>query len=398
MQLPEYRKLFDVHIDSNFCAGDDFRTTAGGRVVAGGSDGTITGRGGGLAGVNRFGGCLLLDDMHKANSVSSDVQRNNVIDTYYSTIQSRGNQGWDTPQVMIGQRVHEADICDVFLTDPTWDRVIIRAIDDAGNALDPAKHTVDQLKDMEVKRPYEYYSQYQQNPQPSGGGIFKPEWFPILEHEPDIISTFITADTAETANTARDATVFSFWGLYKIIQSYSELNIYALHWLDCTEFWCEPKDLQSEFLAFYASCMRHRVKPQFAAIEKKSTGTTLVSTLNEIQGMRIIPVEHNSNSGSKITRFLNVQPFVASKLVSLPFGARHTKMCLDHVSKITAEDSARRDDITDTLQIAIQIALIDKTIINLSGVCNQKEQNNTAKMLMSKYNKMRQLRQQAFSK
>jgi hypothetical protein len=61
---------------------------------------------------------------------------------------------------------------------------------------------------------------------------------------------------------------------------------------------------------------------------------------------------------------MNIQPYVAKKLISLPTIGRHTKMFVDHMSKITMNNSHRHDDIADTMYDAIKIALIDKTLQN----------------------------------
>ena len=38
----------------------------------------------------------------------------------------------------------------------------------------------------------------------------------MMEEEPNVLYSFITADTAETSKSYNDATVFSFWGIYEI--------------------------------------------------------------------------------------------------------------------------------------------------------------------------------------
>ena len=89
-----------------------------------------------------------------------------------------------------------------------------------------------------------------------------------------------------------------------------ETGAYGLHWLDCLEERVEPKDLEALFLDFYSCCMRHSVKPKIAAIEKKSTGTTLASLFKSMQGLRIMEIERNANSGNKVMRFMRAQPYV----------------------------------------------------------------------------------------
>ena len=363
----EYQEVFNVRLKDDTQAKDNFETSKNGSVYAVGARGGITGRGAGIKECNRFGGAIIIDDIHKPDEASSDTIREGVIDWYYNSLQSRTNSP-STPIIIIGQRVHEEDLSSELQKDPEWERVILPAIDECGNALDNESHTIQTLRKMQEKMPYHFASQYQQNPQPAGGGIFKPEWFKLFEFEPQIISTFITCDTAETVKTYNDATVFSFWGLYSIKHGEIETDLYGLHWIECREVRVEPKDLYNEFMAFYFDCMRHTVKPKLAIVEKKSTGVTLSSSLKSLQGLTIRDIERTKASGSKTTRFLEMQPFIASQLISLPLNAHHTKPVLEHMRKITANDTHAHDDICDTCYDAIKFALIDKSLLSVSGV------------------------------
>ena len=108
--------------------------------------------------------------------------------------------------------------------------------------------------------------------------------------------------------------------------------------------------------------MLHKTKPRVAAIEKKSTGVTLLSILEDIRGLQLREVKRTKASGSKTDRFLEMQPIIASKLVSLPAYKKHTEPCIAQAIKITANDTHRWDDRIDTLYDACKIALIDKTL------------------------------------
>ena len=364
MMLREYRELFHVELRADSKAKDFFQTTQGGAVGAFGSAGAITGRDAGLPGLDRFSGALILDDPHKPDEVFSDTMREKVIQNYRDTIQQRA-RGINVPFIMIGQRLHEADLAAYLLSGEdghTWERVILKSIDDSGNALYPEAFPLSMLKIRQERDIYVFASQHQQNPQPAGGAVFKREWFPILEFEPKLIATFITGDTAETDKNYNDATVFSFWGIYEIVIEGRKTGDYGLHWIDCIEVWVEPKDLQDTFMDFWRQCMRHPVIPRVFAGEKKSTGVTLLSCLKDIQGMQVRDIPRNANSGNKTQRFLSCQPLAAAKLISFTKDAKHIKLCLEHMEKITANESHRRDDIADTFADACQIALIDKTI------------------------------------
>lgn len=394
MQLREYQELFGVRLKDDTSAKDNFETTKNGSVFAAGAGGSITGRGAGIKNVNRFGGARIIDDIHKPNEAYSEVIRDGIKDWYYDTLVSRANSP-DTPTIFIGQRVHEDDLAAHLLKEGGWKLVELKSLDDSGNALYPEMHKVQDLKEMETISPYFFAAQHQQNPQPAGGGIFKPDWFVKYDNEPQIIATFITCDSAETEKSYNDATVFSFWGIYKTRIKDVETDRYALHWLDCWELRIEPKDLENEFLNFYSQCMMHRIKPSLVAIEKKSTGITLISTLKGYQGLRIIEIERNRTSGSKIDRFIEAQPYVAQRLISLPSYGSHTDKCIKHCKGITANNSHRFDDIADTMYDAIKIALIDKTVVNIQT--NDNKDSEIARNVMGAFSRLDQLRKKAYT-
>lgn len=366
LQMKEYQDTFGVSLRDDISAKDNFETQQGGSVYAAGSGGSITGRGAGIKNCNRFGGCIVIDDIHKPDEATSDVIRSSINDWYYNTLQSRVNSP-ETPIIFIGQRVHEDDLAANLLLTNEWEKVIIPAIDAANNALHPQMHTLQELRKMQEQSPYNFASQYQQDPQPAGGGLFKKEWFVLHDVEPAIFDTFITVDTAETDKDYNDATVFSFWGLYEIKHGDLDTGFYGLHWLDCWEVRIEPKDLLNYFMDFYRMCLQYKIPPNIAAIEKKSTGVTLQSTLQGMQGIQIFPIERTKSSGSKIQRFLEIQPYIASRRVSLPTLGKHTENVLEHMRKITANNTHRFDDIADTCCDAVKEGLIRQSITNMSS-------------------------------
>lgn len=369
ISLRHYKFLFDVSIRYDSKAKEHFQTTSGGAVMAAGSSGSITGFDAGSPGLDRFSGAVLLDDLHKVDEAHSQTIREGVIENYRETIQQRA-RGIKVPFIFIGQRVHEADVADYLLRGQDgyhWDSVILPSIDSAGNALYPEAFPLASLLIKQERDPYVFASQFQQDPIPAGGGLFKSEWFIELELEPEILCTFITADTAETAKSWNDATVFAFWGLYEITNFGKKTGELGLHWLDCMEIRVEPKDLKDAFIGFYTDCMRHKMPPKLAAIEKKSTGVTLVSVLQEFRGLSIREIERTRASGSKTQRFLEIQPYVASKLISFTEGAKHKDMCISHMCKLTANESHRHDDIGDVAADAVRMAFIDKSVYSLNN-------------------------------
>ena len=346
MSTPVYQHTFGVKLRSDSLAKDHFTTQDGGICRGFSSGGPVTGADAGymLSGDNKseFTGSLILDDMSKPDACNSDTMRQGILDNYKETILQRP-RGPHVPMICIAQRLHEDDICAHMLSgndERVWTPIVLPSIDGAGNALCPDVTPLEQLLEKQAKNPYTYAAQYAQNPSPAGGAVFKAHWLPILEEEPEFLQTLITVDTSETSKSYNDATVFSFWGLYKL----DGIEEYALHWIDCWEERLEPKDLEQAFRSFWGDCMLHKCKPRTCAIEKKSTGVTLLSILESIRGLNLREVKRTKASGSKTDRFLELQPILASKLVSLPAYKKHTQPCIDQLIKITANDTHRWDD------------------------------------------------------
>jgi predicted phage terminase large subunit-like protein len=182
-----YRQVFPrVRLRDDSKSRGDWRTTAGGVIYAQGSGGTITGFGAGKM-RDGFGGAIIIDDPHKAMEAQSDTMRKAVIEWFSTTLETRKNDPARTPIILIMQRLHEADLAGFLLAGGNgekWEHVIFPAISDAGEALWPAKHSLEQLRVMERASPYVFSGQYQQRPAPLAGGEFKPDTMPTIEAIP----------------------------------------------------------------------------------------------------------------------------------------------------------------------------------------------------------------------
>lgn len=203
IQEPEYRAIFPaVQPRDDSQAKDEWRTTAGGIMYAVGTGGTITGYG---AGKHRpgFGGALLIDDPLKADEARSDVIRQNVIDWFQNTFESRKNSP-DTPIVLIAQRLHESDLAGWLLAGGNgekWEHICLAALQQDGTALWPEKHSIEELRRMEAASPYTFAGQYQQRPSPAEGGLFKPDRIEVIDALPADSHGFIRGwDLASTTN------------------------------------------------------------------------------------------------------------------------------------------------------------------------------------------------------
>ena len=217
----EYRRIFPgTTLRQDSSAKDEWRTTAGGCVYAVGAGGTITGYG---AGKHRegFGGAIVIDDPHKADEARSDVMRQNVIDWFQNTLESRCNSP-DTPIILIMQRLHEKDLAGWLLGrnpgDPpceggngeVWEHLCLEALRPDGSALWPEKHTPAKLQIMQRVAPYTFSGQYQQQPSPAEGHIFKPNKIEVIDAIPSgcrFVRAWDLAASREKQGTDPDYTV-----------------------------------------------------------------------------------------------------------------------------------------------------------------------------------------------
>lgn len=394
VEMPIYKHMFGVEIGRESSAKADFRTIQGGAVKAFGSQGAITGQDAGLPNLDRFSGCVLMDDMHKPDEVFSDTMRQSVISNYNNTIKTRPRSP-NVPIIGIGHALHEDDL-QAFLLDgkdgAKWKHLLLQAEDVHGNILAPNLLTREMLDAEKKFNEYVYWSQYQGTPQPAGGGIFKVEDFEMLSEMPQMEMTFLTVDTAESVKDYADYTVFSFWGYYAITYQGRRTGDHGLHWIDCIQARIEPADLESELLEFYRQCLDFPTPPKFMAIEKKSTGATLVSTLKRMRGVEVRDITRTKASGSKTARFIEAQPYVAKRLISFTKYAKHTVMCLEHMQKITKNNSHRHDDIADTFYDAVKFAFIDRS---LSHEMKNDTEDKIAKMMQGNLANLNNLRRRA---
>jgi predicted phage terminase large subunit-like protein len=192
-----YQQLFpEVQIKDSTDAKAKWYTTAGGGVYAAGAAGQITGFGAGQTDEEEdeidefmsafdekasFGGAIVIDDSLKADDADSDVKRERVNNRYSNTVKSRRNSK-KTPIIIIMQRLHEHDLVGYVqeIEPGEWTVINIPAlyVDENGvmQCLDPTKHTVQDLLDMEKSENEEvrltFQRQFMQNPKPREGLLF----------------------------------------------------------------------------------------------------------------------------------------------------------------------------------------------------------------------------------
>lgn len=337
-----YKVIFPwVGLQEDSKAKDEFRTTDGGIVYATGADGTITGYGASKMRPH-FGGAIIIDDPHKAGEATSPIMRQSVIDWYQNTIQSRLNKP-DAPIIVIMQRLHEDDLSGWLLkggSGEKWEHLLIPARNSAGASFWLEQFPDDMLDRFESSSPYVYAGQYMQRPAPLGGGLFKDEWWRMLDACPPLRFRTIYADTAQKTKEQNDYSVFQCWG-----QSLEGQIVL----LDMARGKWEAPELETVARAFWKKHLAVSDAGPLRAfkVEDKVSGTGLIQKLRR-EGLPILPITRNID---KVTRAMDAAPYVQAGNVALLSNINHL---LDFLGEASVFPNGAHDDMIDAAMSAIQ--------------------------------------------
>lgn len=259
---------------------DHFFTEQGGAIKGVGRGGGITGFGAGKL-RPEFGGCIVVDDLLKANERTSPAARKEAYSYITATLKSRRNRLQDppTPMVLVMQRLHPEDPAGMLLREERdqWDVLQIPAHDDKGVVIWPGRLDMPTLEMMMDTDPDTYWSQYMQEPTANARAIFKEVWWRywrnLEEVERRCTLKFMTADTAFEEKTSADWSVISLWGCE---------GISGLYLLDQIRGQWDYPDLFKAAKGFWEKHSRHRefITPATEYwVENKASGISLVQTL-----------------------------------------------------------------------------------------------------------------------
>lgn len=211
-----YQYLFPhVQIKQKTDSKHKWYTTEGGGVYATAAGGQVTGFGAGkvdeqkeddpeleefltdLEQKEEFSGALIIDDPIKPEDADSPIMREKVNRRFDSTIRNRVNSR-KTPIVIIMQRLHENDLCGYLLSNEPEDWHVLRlpCIREDGTPLWEFKHTIEELKKMEVQNPIVFARQYMQKADAVAGKLYKKfkTYRDLPNYMPSIKAVIDTAD------------------------------------------------------------------------------------------------------------------------------------------------------------------------------------------------------------
>lgn len=292
---------------------NEFRNDRQGMMMSTSVGGVLTGEGGDV---------IIIDDPQNPLMANSETERQNSVNFFKNTLQTRLNDPRTGAIIIIMQRLHERDLTGYVLSEdlgythlclpaeaeartvityPISKRETVREPGDLLNAARFGKTVLDGLKKSMGSA--QYAGQFQQTPAPAEGIIFRRDWLnrsfteKSLPHQSMVIQSWDMAFTKSEGS----AKVAGF------VLSRSGSSVYV-------------RDLENDKMTFTESVAAVRrlsgkwPKARAKVIENKANGPAIVDLLRkEIPGM----VEFNPK-GSKEERAISVTPYFEAGNILFP--------------------------------------------------------------------------------
>lgn len=285
-----------------------FENKSTGYRVATSVGGSATGEGGDR---------VVVDDPHKVGDIPSDRIRESVFGWWNEEMSTRGNDPRTVAKVIVGQRVHEQDLCGYVLDQGGYEHLCLAAEYDGPRSFTSLEWSDPRQEDGELLWPnrfgkqeldelksrlgaYASAAQLQQRPSPAGGGMIKREWWRYYSERPESFDEMIQSWDMAFKSTSGSYVVGQVWGRIGT----------DFYLLDQVRRKMDFPDTINAFKHLYLQW------PDSSAIliEDKANGPAIIDTLKgEIPG--IIPV---TPEGSKLARISAVSALIEAGNVFLP--------------------------------------------------------------------------------
>jgi predicted phage terminase large subunit-like protein len=192
-----YARDAGVQLAHDSASVTEWRTQAGGGLLATGAGGPLTGQG-----INRL---LVIDDPIKnRQEAESALIRDRTWDWFTDVAFTRLEPG--ASAIVVATRWHPDDLSGRLIADG-WDSIVLPAINEREEALWPTRYPLERLRDIERQvGVYTWASLYQGSPRPRGGAVFQDAWY-YDELPPDPFREAIGVDFAYTAKSHADYSV-----------------------------------------------------------------------------------------------------------------------------------------------------------------------------------------------
>lgn len=296
------------------------------------------------------GDVVVCDDPHNVKEAPSETQRQATIEWWDQTMSTRLNDQDRGVFVVIGQRVHEADLSGHLIKQGGYTHICMPAEYEAkhphpdprdwrtedGELLWPERVTAKHLATFKKKLgSYGYAGQFQQRPAPAEGGIFKRAWMRLYDRLPPRLDKQIQYwDMAFKDHKDNSFVCGQVWG--RLGADFYLIDLIRGHY-----------DFPASQRAVISVSAKH---PQSTGkyVEDKANGPAIISSLRDkIPGLIADPVK-----GSKEARAAAVSPLFEAGNVHLP---RFAPWLEDYIAELCSFPNAADDDQVDATSGALNV-------------------------------------------
>ncbi|MEO6608617.1 MAG: phage terminase large subunit [Aestuariivirga sp.] len=317
---------------------DLLQTSALGYRMASSIGGSFTGKG---------ADWIIIDDPNDMGLINSVAHRDKINNTYDTAIASRLN-GKDGKILVVCQRGHINDLAGHLLSKGGFEQLKIEAVatedqeiklGKAGSYLRKKGELIHPtrfgLKEIDERRAdlghMAFEAQYQQNPQPPEGNLFKKEWIKWVSQLPVFQYIIITADIAQTSG-GGDWSAFIVWG-------YHNGTWYVL----------QAHRVQYEMPAVLKYCQQldQKYEPDLILIEANGPGAGAAAML---KNFGLAHVDQTTVKESKEVRALNITALLEKGAVVFSEKMENRALFMD---ELLSFPSSKYDDWVDAFTLAL---------------------------------------------
>lgn len=330
---------------------------------------------------------VIIDDPHSVEGANSDQQRQSTIQWFLEAVPTRLNSPIKSAIVVIMQRLHEDDVSGVILDKNLgYDHIMLpmryeplRALPTKLGAVDPREEDGELLfperfpeevvsRDEKAMGPYAAAGQFQQSPEPRGGGIIKRDWWQLWAQPsyPPFDYVLASIDTAYTAKSENDPSAMTVWGIWsggdqtaqitraptrmgeveQIMQrTYTQEHPKAL----LMYAWADRLELHDLVSRVRETMTKFKVDKLL--IEGKASGISVAQEIRRVYGYDEFTVQLVDPKGfDKLSRLYAIQHLFAEGLVFAP-----EKMWSEQVITQCAQfPRGKHDDLVDSTSMALR--------------------------------------------
>ena len=332
---------------------------------------------------------VIIDDPLSVDGAASEAVRTSTNTWFLEAVPTRLNNPKLSAIVVVMQRLHEEDVSGVILEkDLGYDHIMLpmrydqsramptvlgyadpREID--GELLFPQRFPVEVVgRDEKAMGPYATAGQFQQTPEPRGGGIIKREWWQLWDHDVYPAMDYVVAslDTAYTEKTENDMSALTVWGIFssdtvatptKVVSRNGTLYEMAINEgrsyaeqhakLVMISAWADRLPLHELVNKVALTCKRMRV--DLLLVEGKASGISVAQELRRLYGGEDFGVQLiNPGAQDKMARLYSVQHLFAEGMIYAPDRAWADQV----ITQCAQFPRAKHDDLVDTVSQALR--------------------------------------------